>query len=73
MLFGMALAPNGKFYAIGGIASSPCCSALGVNEEYDPSTDTWTTKTNMPTARKQLVVATGLNGKIVYDKLAGAR
>lgn len=33
---------NGKIYAIGG--SGP----TGTNEEYDPATDTWTTKASMP-------------------------
>ncbi len=37
---------NGKIYAVGGRdASGP---GLAINEEYDPSTDTWTTKTPMP-------------------------
>src|SRR4030067_3429532 len=55
---------NGRIYAIGGttssgfVASSPGSavyagktptSVTSLNEEYDPATDTWTTKTAMPT------------------------
>ncbi len=46
---------NGKIYTIGGGAASSAayisvetCSTV---EEYDPATDTWTTKSDMPTAR----------------------
>ena len=46
---------NGKIYAIGGgAASSSAYSAVktfSTVEEYDPATDTWTTKSEMPTAR----------------------
>jgi N-acetylneuraminic acid mutarotase len=43
---------NGKIYAIGGCRQiSPPFTSLSTVEEYDPATDTWTTKTNMPTAR----------------------
>jgi len=46
---------NGKIYAIGGgVSSSSAYSSVetfSTVEEYDPSTDTWTTKSPMPTAR----------------------
>ncbi len=47
---------NGKIYAIGGGASVSIGSYSGAEtfstvEEYDPATDTWTTKSEMPTAR----------------------
>ena len=53
---------NGKIYAIGGNAVDG--TILGVNEEYDPETDTWTTKASMPTARTLLGVVSAPNGKI---------
>jgi N-acetylneuraminic acid mutarotase len=54
---------NGKIYAIGGstiqVKESRYVSGgvVGVNEEYDPATDTWTTKASMPTPRAFLAVA----------------
>jgi N-acetylneuraminic acid mutarotase len=46
---------NGKIYAIGGGASSSssygAVETFSTVEEYDPATDTWTTKADMPTAR----------------------
>jgi N-acetylneuraminic acid mutarotase len=51
---------DGKIYAIGGVVCSEDGScehpiaafAVSTVEEYDPATDTWTTKAEMPTARK---------------------
>ena len=55
---------NGKIYAIGG---TPAVDApypgVSTVEEYDPVTDTWTTKTGMPTERGYLSAA-AVNGKI---------
>jgi hypothetical protein len=57
---------NGKIYAIGGSTASGSLPGVnggavlgyqdlgghvGTNEEYDPETDTWTTKKSMPTPR----------------------
>jgi N-acetylneuraminic acid mutarotase len=44
---------DGKIYAIGGALAgvSGANSGLSTVEEYDPATDTWTTKAHMPTAR----------------------
>jgi N-acetylneuraminic acid mutarotase len=46
---------NGRIYAIGGGASSSALytslQVLSTVEEYDPVIDTWTTKSEMPTAR----------------------
>ena len=57
---------NGKIYAIGGTnrppAQIPAPITLTV-EEYDPATDTWTTKANMPTARAAFSTSV-VNGKI---------
>jgi|GEM_PF-3155841 len=50
---------DGKIYVIGGYNRT----ALGVNECYDPATDSWTTKASMPTARYSLGV-TVVDGKI---------
>jgi len=50
---------DGKIYAIGGYNGG----YLDIVEEYDPTTDTWTTKTSMPTARYDLGVVEA-NGKI---------
>ena len=55
---------NGKIYAIGGSKASgpyrPDAYAggfVGTNEEYDPATDTWTTKASMPTPRDYFAIA----------------
>ncbi|MGC9342943.1 MAG: Kelch repeat-containing protein, partial [Bacteroidales bacterium] len=55
-------AVNGKIYAIGG-ASKYGHGALSVVEEYDPETDTWSAKSDIPTARQGLT-ASVVNGKI---------
>jgi len=54
---------NGKIYAIGGSTASgtyrPDAFAggfVGTNEEYDPATDTWTTKASMPTPRDYFAI-----------------
>ena len=54
---------KGKIYAIGGttirIKESIRISGgvVGINEEYDPATDTWTNRTPMPTPRASFAVA----------------
>ena len=50
---------NGKIYAIGGENNSATGgpNVLNVNEEYDPATNTWTTKKPMPTARHSFGIA----------------
>jgi hypothetical protein len=57
---------DGKIYAIGGILratqSGPETPSSAV-EEYDPETDTWTTKAPMPTARGMLSTSV-VDGKI---------
>jgi N-acetylneuraminic acid mutarotase len=57
--FGIAVYQN-KIYCIGGSVNGP---HLTVNEAYDPATDTWETKTPMPTARAGLSANT-VNGRI---------
>jgi N-acetylneuraminic acid mutarotase len=53
---------DGKIYAIGGYAAATA-PGLRTVEEYDPATDTWTTKADMPTGRHWLS-ASAVNGKI---------
>jgi N-acetylneuraminic acid mutarotase len=74
---GLAIAVvNGILYAIGGyggftehdVGYSNCCEVATV-EAYDPSTDSWTTKAPMPTARA--FVGVGVINGIVYA--AGGR
>jgi N-acetylneuraminic acid mutarotase len=56
-------AVNGKIYAIGGQASfDPRVQALSTVEEYDPKTDTWTKKVDMPTPR--YVSTSAVDGRI---------
>lgn len=53
-----------KIYVMGGSPVESCWQYYsGVNEVYDPATDTWETKTDMPTKRGGLCAAV-VNGKI---------
>ena len=56
---------NGTLFAIGGQQSSDIDSSeiLNTNEVYDPITDTWTTKTSMPTSRHH-AASSAVDGKI---------
>jgi RNA polymerase sigma factor (sigma-70 family) len=57
---------DGKIYAIGGVNNLGANGAeinLSIVEEYDPATNKWTKKTDMPTARCGLSVST-IDGKI---------
>lgn len=57
-------AVNGKIYAIGGnVLIDNVIKALSTVEEYDPATDTWTKKADMPTPRYVLSTSV-VNGKI---------
>ncbi len=61
-----AAAVNGKIYAIGGvIAGEPADPDWDTRavEEYDPATDTWTRKADIPTQRSS-AAACVVNGKI---------
>lgn len=64
-------AVNGKIYVIGGVSSEPpnwqneSGEILSTVEEYDPATDTWTRKADMPTARGWIPPSSPVvNGKI---------
>jgi N-acetylneuraminic acid mutarotase len=49
--FGIA-AYHDRIYVIGGqIGSYPNDTATGINEAYNPATDTWENRTSMPTSR----------------------
>lgn len=65
--FGLAFCTaNGKIYAIGGANKEMGQNdyvGLSIVEEYDPATDTWIRKADMPTARYALS-AVSINGKI---------
>jgi subtilisin family serine protease/N-acetylneuraminic acid mutarotase len=61
---GVAVARNGKIYAIGGRGPTVWSGQLATVEEYDPATDTWTTRASMPTPREGLGVAAASNGRI---------
>jgi N-acetylneuraminic acid mutarotase len=57
-------AVNGRIYAIGGTPGyNQWNQGLTTVEEYDPSTDTWATKTDMPTPRTYFSTCV-VNGKI---------
>jgi len=79
---GLCLAAvKGKIYAIGGTIQSGLSSSVsgftGTNEEYDPTTDTWTVKASMPTPRARFAIAVYQNkiyctgGTIDYSILHG--
>jgi len=62
--FAVAVYEN-KVYTFGGLTKPPLQNNtyIGVTEVYDPATDTWETKTPMPTNRSALC-ANVVNGKI---------
>ena len=64
--FGAATGPDGRVYAIGGIVpgSKPQGAPSNAVEAYDPTAGTWATLPTMPTARGDLAVATGPDGRI---------
>ena len=54
----------GKIYAVGGVVTSQMGgSSVSTVEEYDPATESWTPKTDMPTARSYFSTCV-VNGKI---------
>lgn len=58
---------NGRVYGIGGSVTDPndplSSFPVAVVEEYDPTTDTWSSRTSMPTARTGATAVTA-SGKI---------
>jgi len=70
---------NGKIYVIGGSKrTGSLWAGLNTVEEYDPVTDTWTTKSNMPTRRWSLGTCVigekiyAIGGNIQYPTIASA-
>ena len=61
---GVATAPDGKIYAMGGGGGECGSVILDTVEVYDPINDSWETRTSMPTPRMDLSLATATNGKI---------
>jgi N-acetylneuraminic acid mutarotase len=55
---------SGKIYAIGGYNPAIKPGYLNVNEVYDPSTNSWSTKAPMATRRAYFAAAAAENGKI---------
>ncbi len=62
------LAPNGLIYVFGGVNNQDNGGLKNVSldtvQAYDPATNTWTTKSPMPTARQGLAAALGPDGLI---------
>lgn len=72
-------AVNGKIYVIGGSKrTGEIWEGLNTVEEYDPATDTWTTKKDMPTKRWSLGTCVVdkkiycIGGNIQYPNIASA-
>lgn len=63
---GLAVAPagNGKLYAVGGFGSAGTGAPLATVEEYDPPTNRWSSRPNLPTGRYGLGAAAGTNAKL---------
>ena len=57
-----AAASNGKVYAIGGESLGFVIHAEV--EAYDPSTDSWVSRASLSSARTEVAVTTGIDGKI---------
>jgi N-acetylneuraminic acid mutarotase len=81
---GVAVALNGRVYVIGGAGPMPNASSptirprqpqrsLGTVEEYDPGTNTWRTRSSMPTPCNHMG-GEAVNGKIyvIGGRLSGA-
>jgi N-acetylneuraminic acid mutarotase len=73
------VAVAGKIYAIGGDVGD--LNFVGINERYDPKTDTWTTMTSMPTPRSDFAIVAyqnkiycigGIVDKIIYNNAGWA-
>jgi N-acetylneuraminic acid mutarotase/PKD repeat protein len=61
---GVATGQDGKIFAMGGVGGSCGSDILDEVEVYDPSTDSWETRTSMPTLRARFGMAAATNGKI---------
>jgi len=61
---GGAAGPDGRIYAIGGRCGYCYTNPRQAVDAYDPSTNTWTTRADLPTRRDSLAAATGADGRI---------
>ena len=57
-----ATGPDGRLYAIGGVASVE--NLVGTAYAYTPSTNTWTTVASLPAARAFLAATIGPDGRL---------
>lgn len=67
MLFAAVVGPDDKVYVFGGAAglsTEPSTPVLDTTEVYDPDTDTWSSRTPMPTPRDGHAGVLGADGKI---------
>lgn len=63
--FSSAVSNNNKIYTFGGIASfGDTVTALGLTQEYDPQTNSWSTKASMPIPVYTSAAVTATNGKM---------
>jgi N-acetylneuraminic acid mutarotase len=58
------LGPDGLIYTLGGIAEGQGGGKTGVLEVYNPATNSWSTRSPMPTPRYGLAAVLGTDGKI---------
>jgi len=58
--FGMALAPSGKVYVVGGVYQGVSPAV----EEYDPLTNSWAARAPLPTPRYRLQAVAASNGRV---------
>jgi len=66
------IAVDGKIYAIGGTASIGFISSvLSINEQYNPTTNTWVYKASMPTARVYFAIAAYENKIYCFGGITG--
>jgi N-acetylneuraminic acid mutarotase len=59
-----AAAVDSKIYAIGGQAETGSADPLRDTDEYDPATDNWTPRSDMPSPARDSLAAAAVNGKI---------
>lgn len=57
---------NGKFYVLGGYGGGSPYGVFNFVQEYDPTTDEWSTKAPMPTTRSAAIAATYNNEIYVF-------
>lgn len=63
-VMGVSVNNNGRIYAVGGFIGQGSFQLTNIVEEYDPDTDTWTTRTPLPVAIHELGLALGGDGRV---------